>query len=186
MYPHLFFFFLPGASPPGLVSVPDVVGQDQASAEAEIAGEGLLFAIVTAYSGTVPAGDVISQSPAAGSLVSAGSTVTITVSLGAQPDTGATGGWDYGTARERKRKTKKELLEERIALGILPAPVVEALPEPVQAKVKKAGTVTLRALLGGAKADAMNAQQLEAELVRIHEKARKRRLQREDEELLLL
>lgn len=69
------------------VAVPDVddPGTSQAAAEALITGDGLVAAVVTAYSSTIPAGDVISQDPAAGTLVAPGSTVAITVSLGPQP-----------------------------------------------------------------------------------------------------
>jgi hypothetical protein len=69
------------------VEVPDVVGQSQASATAEIEGAGFVAAVVLAYSDSVPVGAVISQLPLAGALASAGATVTITVSLGAEPVT---------------------------------------------------------------------------------------------------
>lgn len=65
-----------------LVTVPDVVGQTQASATTELEGDGFVVAVSTAYSSSVAAGLVISQSPTAGSSASSGSTVTITVSLG--------------------------------------------------------------------------------------------------------
>lgn len=67
---------------PTLVEVPDVVGQSEASATAEL--EALLFVVEvqTAYSNTVPVGDVISQSPIAGVDALEGSTVIIIVSLG--------------------------------------------------------------------------------------------------------
>lgn len=69
------------------VVVPNVVGEAQADAEDAIEGVGLVPDVVTAYSPTVPEGDVISQSPTAGSVVEDGSTVTITISLGAAPVT---------------------------------------------------------------------------------------------------
>jgi hypothetical protein len=86
------------------VTVPDVVGQSQASATAEIEGVGLVVAVVTAHSSTVPAGDVISQSPIAGSEVSAGATVTITVSLGEAPAS-------TGAGRKRRRRKERLLVE---------------------------------------------------------------------------
>lgn len=64
------------------ITVPDVVGQSQASGTAELEGDGFVVAVETAYSSTVPAGDIISQQPTAGAEVLEGSTVTITVSLG--------------------------------------------------------------------------------------------------------
>ena len=68
---------------PALIPVPDVVGQSQASAEAEIIAANLIVGIVsTANSDTVPAGDVISQNPIAGTDVANGSAVDLVVSLG--------------------------------------------------------------------------------------------------------
>ena len=71
---------LGGASVP----VPDVTGLSQANADAAIVGAGLVVGTVTtANSSTVSTGDVISQSPSAGSNVAPGSAVAIEVSLGA-------------------------------------------------------------------------------------------------------
>ncbi|MCK5566028.1 MAG: PASTA domain-containing protein, partial [Planctomycetes bacterium] len=66
------------------VTVPNVVGQVQATAEANIVAAGLVASATTAYSDTVPAGDVISQNPAGGASVAPGTTVDIVVSLGVQ------------------------------------------------------------------------------------------------------
>jgi hypothetical protein len=81
-----------------LVTVPDVVGQDQASAVAELEGALFVVAVQTDYSSTVPAGTVISQSPTAGTEAVEGSTVTIVVSLGIRTNTGA--------GRSRRRGSK--------------------------------------------------------------------------------
>lgn len=172
------------------VTVPDVVGLTQAAATASIEGVGLVVSVSTAYS-AVPAGSVINQSPVAGSLVTAGSTVTINVSLGAQAESTNSGGWDIGTLRERRLlRTKKELLEERIDLEAVPEPIIEALAPAVRTKVKRAGTITLRAILGADEANGMSAEALEAELdrfaIRTRAQRRKQQLQREDEDLLLL
>ncbi len=70
-----------GAS--GNVSVPNVVGTTQASASTAIVAAGLTVGTVTmASSATVPNGDVISESPAAGTSVASGSAVNLTVSTG--------------------------------------------------------------------------------------------------------
>jgi hypothetical protein len=96
------------------VAVPDVddPGTSQAAAVALIEGEGLVAAVVTAYSSTIPAGEVISQDPALGTLVAPGSTVTITVSLGEAPvaDQTASGGWwpDYEHVQRERRKRRAE------------------------------------------------------------------------------
>ena len=65
------------------VAVPDVVGFVQADAESAIVGAGLVVGTVsTLNSDTVPAGDVISQTPLAGANVNQGTAVDIVVSLG--------------------------------------------------------------------------------------------------------
>ncbi|MEN8114290.1 MAG: PASTA domain-containing protein, partial [Actinomycetota bacterium] len=73
---------------PAMIPVPDVVGQTETDANAAIAGAGLAPARVAAADDTVPEGNVIAQSPTAGTLIDPGATVTITVSTG--PDVPAT------------------------------------------------------------------------------------------------
>ncbi|MDT3780004.1 PASTA domain-containing protein [Nitrospira sp. MA-1] len=70
------------------VAVPNVVGLAQTVAQTAIAAAGLTVgAESTVNSGTVPIGDVISQTPAAGTNVLPGNAVTLVVSLGtAVPD----------------------------------------------------------------------------------------------------
>jgi hypothetical protein len=68
--------------PPALVTVPNVVGQTQATAQTNITNAGLVFAINRANSATVPAGVVISQTPVGGASAARGSTVTLLVSSG--------------------------------------------------------------------------------------------------------
>ncbi|MBN1815760.1 MAG: S8 family serine peptidase, partial [Sedimentisphaerales bacterium] len=71
---------------PPIVSVPNVVGQTQADAEAAVTAANLTVGTVTAaYSDTVPAGSVISQNPPAGTSAAEGSPIDLVVSLG---DTG--------------------------------------------------------------------------------------------------
>ena len=62
----------------GLVNVPSVKGQTKASAQSELEGAGLAL-------GSVAAGLVLSQSPAAGADVAPGTTVSITLSKGPAP-----------------------------------------------------------------------------------------------------
>jgi uncharacterized repeat protein (TIGR01451 family) len=65
------------------VSVPNVVGDTQAAAATAITGAGLVVGTITmAYNSTVASGDVISESPVAGTLVAAGSAVNLVVSEG--------------------------------------------------------------------------------------------------------
>lgn len=66
------------------VNVPNVVGMTQAAATTTITAAGLTVGMATmAASNTVPAGSVLSQSPAAGASVAPGSDVNLTVSSGA-------------------------------------------------------------------------------------------------------
>jgi hypothetical protein len=74
-------------------TMPDVVGMTQADAETAIQAAGLVVGTVTtANSDTVANGDVISQSPAAGTTIGLGSAVDIEVSLGPAAGGGGTVG----------------------------------------------------------------------------------------------
>jgi len=67
------------------VNVPGVTGMSEADARATILGANLNPAVNYAYSSTAAKGTVINQSPLAGTSVNIGSTVSITVSQGAAP-----------------------------------------------------------------------------------------------------
>ena len=95
-------------APPEMVDVPDVVGISQSDAETMVTGAGLLVGdVTTASSSTVPEGDVISQSPTAGTSVPLDSAVDLVVSIGEQseliidndgPGTSFSGGsWGYSS-----------------------------------------------------------------------------------------
>lgn len=66
------------------IVVADVVGKARADAENELKTQGFKVAVLENYSDTVPAGYVISQSPAAGQSQIEGATITIYVSKGPQ------------------------------------------------------------------------------------------------------
>jgi beta-lactam-binding protein with PASTA domain len=71
------------SSGPALIAVPNVVGLTQTSASTAITNAGLVVGTVSLVcSRTVAAGIVISESPVAGTLVAAGSTVNLVVSRG--------------------------------------------------------------------------------------------------------
>jgi serine/threonine-protein kinase len=70
--------------------VPDVVGLPQADAESTLEGVGFKSETEKAASEEVPAGEVVSQSPRAGTVMAVGSTVKIVVSKGAPEDPKAT------------------------------------------------------------------------------------------------
>lgn len=65
-----------------LVTVPDVTGQSEAAARATLTGDGFNVASTSQNSSSVPAGNVISQTPSAGTQAPLGSTVGIAVSKG--------------------------------------------------------------------------------------------------------
>ncbi|MGI6460283.1 MAG: PASTA domain-containing protein [Candidatus Hydrogenedentales bacterium] len=68
------------------VAVPNVVGKTETEAISALVAAGLTVGIITQqYSNTVPAGQVIGQSPAAGAQVAPGSAVNLVISKGVQP-----------------------------------------------------------------------------------------------------
>lgn len=75
------------ASGKKIVSVADVVGKAQATAKSTLEGQGFNVTVLENYSNSVSKGNVISQTPAAGSDQLYGTTVTIYVSKGKQPIT---------------------------------------------------------------------------------------------------
>ena len=71
---------------PAKVAVPNVVGLTQAAAATSLTTAGLVVgSVTTASSSTVAAGNVISESPVAGTSLSLGSAVNLVVSTGAMP-----------------------------------------------------------------------------------------------------
>ena len=74
-----------GSSPPTNIAVPNVVGQTQGAAGTVITSAGLTVGAVSLQSNAAPAGTVISQTPAAGTLVGPTSPVNLVVSLGPVP-----------------------------------------------------------------------------------------------------
>jgi len=77
---------------PMQVAVPNVVGETQAAAASAITGAGLVVGTVTRQSSsTVASGEVISESPAAGTNVTSGSTVNLVVSNGSSTSGGGGG-----------------------------------------------------------------------------------------------
>jgi beta-lactam-binding protein with PASTA domain/predicted Ser/Thr protein kinase len=70
-----------GPPKPGPVSVPNLVGEPLAQAQQDVAKVGLKSRVLTQPS-SQPSGTVFNQTPAAGSSVPSGSTVTLTVSNG--------------------------------------------------------------------------------------------------------
>ena len=69
------------------VDVADVVGKDRTDAEKILKDQGFKVTVLENYDSNVPAGKVISQSPAAGTAQQPGATVVVYVSKGKQPIT---------------------------------------------------------------------------------------------------
>ncbi|MDH4279312.1 MAG: PASTA domain-containing protein, partial [Acidimicrobiia bacterium] len=70
------------SSGPEARTVPNLVGSTQGQAETQLEDRGLAINVTQDYSETVPEGDIISTSPAAGAEVARGTTVTVVVSQG--------------------------------------------------------------------------------------------------------
>jgi hypothetical protein len=124
------------------VTVPNVVGETQGDGTATLEADGFVVAVLTAYSSTVPAGAIISQSPSAGAEIPVGSTVTITVSLGDEPAGGSPDGdfsWHDYYLFKRKRRRKREKLEEelrQLAAALERAEKAQAIHEAPDASVE--------------------------------------------------
>jgi hypothetical protein len=71
---------------PTTIAVPNVVGQTQATATSAINGATLVLGTVsTGFSSTIASGSVISQNPAAGTQVAAGTAIAVVISAGQPP-----------------------------------------------------------------------------------------------------
>jgi PASTA domain/FG-GAP-like repeat/FG-GAP repeat len=87
------------SSGPAPVTVPNVVGSSQASATTSITGANLVLGTVTQQaSSTVASGDVISETPSAGTSVAAGSSVNLLVSTGPAASSSSSSGGGGGGA----------------------------------------------------------------------------------------
>lgn len=69
----------------GTAAVPDVVGQPQATAETTITGAGFTVGDITSMPNAAPVGQVLAQSPAAGTSTFLGERIALTVSKGPAP-----------------------------------------------------------------------------------------------------
>ncbi len=69
----------------GKVTVPKVVGESQAQAQSDLVNAGFQVGVVTQEDGTVPAGQVLAQTPLPGTAAVKGTLVTITVATAPPP-----------------------------------------------------------------------------------------------------
>jgi beta-lactam-binding protein with PASTA domain/tRNA A-37 threonylcarbamoyl transferase component Bud32 len=104
------------------IAVPDVLGQSESSATAELQGAGFEVSVTQASSDTVSEGLVSAQSPSAGTETAKGSTVTITISTGPElTTTPDVIGEEVSTARAMIRDA-----------GLRPSTVFEDVTDPSQ------------------------------------------------------
>lgn len=101
----------------GLFPIPDVVDFTSAGATTLLEANGFVAdTTTTAYSDTIAVGNVIEQTAAAGTYAANGTTVVLTISLGADPNAGNPGGWlnEYNAYKQRKaaqERHRKEVLK---------------------------------------------------------------------------
>jgi eukaryotic-like serine/threonine-protein kinase len=101
------------SSGPSLVAVPPVVGQTLNAAEQQLSARGL-ESTSSEESSDRPAGEVIGQSPNAGTRVEPGSTVELTVSSGPEPESNVVVPNVVG-------QTRSEAVSEIRSLGLTPS-----------------------------------------------------------------
>jgi hypothetical protein len=181
-------------TPPTIV--PDVVGLSEADATTAVEAEGLTVTVTTAYSASIAVGLVISQDPIAGSSVTAGSAVTITVSLGPEPAADSrtpAGGYDIFRKRSRadddRDEDKRELraLIDAALTGDKPlskatAAVIKAEPAVV-ASVPATDLSRLLAEVRDSRARLITIEKLEKAIAAAEHRAR---ILKDDDELLEL
>jgi hypothetical protein len=100
----------------GQVAVPDVndAGTTEASAVEALDAVYLVAALLTAYSDTVPEGEVISQDPAPGTAVDPGTTVTLTISLGEELLAEGIMRARFRRRSRSRRKRTSSILQQRV------------------------------------------------------------------------
>ena len=122
-----------GPQPPREVSVPSVVGMNLNEAQARLHQSGLdLGDISEQESDSVPAGEIISQNPAAGQSVNEGSVVSVVVSKGSAPE--PIQKVSVPTVTGMQQAAAENLIT---SAGLVPSVTTEPAPNPGQAgKVK--------------------------------------------------
>jgi beta-lactam-binding protein with PASTA domain/predicted Ser/Thr protein kinase len=138
------FFLLNRDTGPPQVPVPNVVGADQAAAEARLSREGFVTRAVTQTSEERPKGEVIGTDPAPGEQADKGSTVRLTVSDG--PGTASVPsveGLSRQSARARLRRAGFEIQERRESSDSVPDGKAIRTSPPDGSTLEKGRTVTL-------------------------------------------
>lgn len=131
------------------IRVPDVVGNTQSGAESILTDEGLYVIVKTAISDTVPAGHVISQSPAAGSSLNPGDNITITVSLGdGKAEVPGVTGYDQSSAISRLVSAGFDYIIETAESDTVPAGSVILQTPSGGSRVRPGTRITITVSLG--------------------------------------
>jgi serine/threonine-protein kinase len=113
------------SSGPAQVTVPDVVGEDQATAANRLGSAGLtLGSVANQPSATVPSGSVISTSPSPGTKVNPGSTVNLVVSSGQPPN--------QAQVPNVTGQTQGEAKSTLTSAGFTPQAQAQAVSDPAQ------------------------------------------------------
>jgi serine/threonine-protein kinase len=129
---------------PAQVTVPNVVGADQAAAEARLSREGFVTRAVMQTSQDAPKGEVTGTDPAPGEKADKGSTVRLTVSDG--PGTAsvpAVEGLSRSSARARLARAGFRVDERRESSDTVPAGKAIRTSPPDGSTLEKGRTVTL-------------------------------------------
>jgi eukaryotic-like serine/threonine-protein kinase len=138
------FFLFAREGGPRQVTVPNVVGADQAAAEARLSREGFQTTVVTRESRERPKGEVMGTDPAPGEEADKGSTVRLTVSDG--PGTAsvpAVEGLSRESARARLRNAGFKITERRESSDAIPDGKAIRTSPPDGSTLEKGRTVTL-------------------------------------------
>lgn len=131
------------AAPAQAPKMPTLTGKNYDAATATLTGLGIGYKRVSAYSDTVPAGQIISQSVAAGTAVKQGETVSLTVSLGKEQVTVTSlAGKTQAQAETALAELNLQSKVEKDYSDTVPAgSVIKQTPAP--GKIDVGGTVTL-------------------------------------------
>jgi len=127
------------------IAVPDVSGEPYNDAKAELEAVNFKVEKDEEPDDTVPTGDVISQDPAGGSLMEAGTTITLTVSTGKETVTmPALGSYTFDDAKNLLESDQYQLkVEKEERDSSSPADEVINSNPPEGSEVEKGSTVTL-------------------------------------------
>jgi serine/threonine protein kinase/transcription elongation GreA/GreB family factor len=127
------------------IAVPDVSGEPYDAAKAELEAVNFKVEKDEEPDDTVPTGDVISQDPAGGSLMEAGTAITLTVSTGKETVTmPALGSYTFDDAKNLLESDQYQLkVEKEERDSSSPADEVINSNPPEGSEVEKGSTVTL-------------------------------------------